>query len=176
MRVVCPFDANGPSPPTGARIESLRSPGRARNRMLTSKYYVKRKGAVKQRRFVFTLTPRIKYGAGSSTLPSGADRGRYSQTVLPAKAGIQGWGVLRQAQDERFTGLPTPVSPSGVGIRAFHPHPQMRGGYAVESDRDRIHVQAVLLLLESQIDESLHLPHPWDLSNAVSEEFAELDR
>ena len=30
--------------------------------------------------------------------------------VILEKAGIQGWGVLRQAQDERFTGLPTPVS------------------------------------------------------------------
>ncbi len=47
----------------------------------------------------------------------GAERGRNSQTVIPANAGIQGMGnVLRQAQDERVVGLSTPVSPESEGI------------------------------------------------------------
>ena len=55
-----------------------------------------------------------------------SDGGRYSQTVIPSKGGahevarrsaVQGWGVLRQAQDERFTGLPTALRALGVRVK-----------------------------------------------------------
>ena len=32
---------------------------------------------------------------------------------MAGRSAIQGWGVLRQAQDERFTGLPIPLSKGG---------------------------------------------------------------
>ncbi|MCE2457165.1 MAG: hypothetical protein J4G14_05060, partial [Dehalococcoidia bacterium] len=44
-------------------------------------------------RRTFHPNPRIKSGAGSNHLPEGADRGRYPQIVIPAKAGIQGMGM-----------------------------------------------------------------------------------
>ena len=63
--------------------------------------------------------------------PQEAGRGRHSQAVIPEKAGIQGWGVLRQAQDERFAGLPTPVIPQEEGddthlLIASDPHQEIR--------------------------------------------------
>ena len=50
----------------------------------------------------------------------------YLPRQLPRRRG--GLGVLRQAQDERFTGLPTPSAPSKerVGVRVERKHKQVR--------------------------------------------------
>ena len=70
---------------------------------------------------------------------SRADKGRCSQTVIaspaawrvPAKAGTQGRSVLRQAQDERSTGSPAPVSPSRERGLAWKYHHVWAAGLVV---------------------------------------------
>ena len=66
--------------------------------------------------------PRIKFGAGSSPLPEGTERGMYSQTVIPAKAGIQGLGA--SFDEFRTNDLSVYIPLSALRERG-HPIPQL---------------------------------------------------